>query len=83
MSAVSEKPYIPIPSVGHELGIMFGFIGLFILAFAAYAIAYKIYNKKLQKKEAERVRALKASGWSNEKKEPRDAPLNGVDGTRT
>lgn len=31
-------PFHPAPSVGHELGIMFGFIGFFILSMAVYYV---------------------------------------------
>ena len=30
-----KKPYIPPPSVGHEIGVMFGFIGTSPIAFKA------------------------------------------------
>jgi len=41
-----KKPYVPIPSVGHELGVMFGFIGFFIISFVLYSLAFRRSSRK-------------------------------------
>ncbi|GAB7345670.1 hypothetical protein MBLNU457_3954t1 [Dothideomycetes sp. NU457] len=61
--------YVPPPSVGHELGVMFGFIGAMLVSMGLYAIAWQLGNKRSARKEAERIEALKASGWLKEKME--------------
>jgi hypothetical protein len=62
MSDDPQKPYIPPPSTGHELGIMFGFIGLMIISMVTYGIVWQIGNKRSLKKEQERIEQLKAAG---------------------
>ncbi|KAK8220024.1 hypothetical protein M8818_000440 [Zalaria obscura] len=59
--------YVPPPSIGHEIGIMFGFLAAMALAMTLYGIAWNIGNKRSARKEAERIEALKASGWLKEK----------------
>jgi len=67
--------YVPPPSIGHEMGVMFGFIGLILVVFIGYTIAYNIYYRRLAKADAERTRALKAQGLMDEKT-PLDAPVS-------
>ncbi|GAB7347203.1 hypothetical protein MBLNU459_g3310t1 [Dothideomycetes sp. NU459] len=62
--------YVPPPSVGHEIGVMFGFIGAMALSMALYGVAWNIGNKRSARKEAERIENLKASGWLKEKLPP-------------
>ncbi|KAK5133302.1 hypothetical protein LTR08_007827 [Meristemomyces frigidus] len=69
MSGLGGKGYVPPPSIGHELGIMFGFLGAMALCMIAYSFAWRHGNKVGQKREAERIEAVKASGWLNEKQE--------------
>ncbi|KAF2112963.1 hypothetical protein BDV96DRAFT_648585 [Lophiotrema nucula] len=57
-----DQRYTPPPSVGHEIGVMFGFLGFMALCMIAYGVAWNISNKKIQKKEADRIEKLKASG---------------------
>ncbi|KAF2736030.1 hypothetical protein EJ04DRAFT_562799 [Polyplosphaeria fusca] len=64
-----EHPYRPPPSVGHEIGVMFGFIGFMLLCMVAYGVAWNIGNKKSQKKEADRIEKLRASGLLRREKE--------------
>jgi len=71
----SNSGYVPPPSVGHEIGVMFGFIGLILVVFVGYTIGYKIYYRRLAKTDAERTRALKAQGLMDEKR-PLDAPIS-------
>ncbi|OCK80726.1 hypothetical protein K432DRAFT_425536 [Lepidopterella palustris CBS 459.81] len=63
----STKPYIPPPSTGHEIGVMFGFIGFMLLCTLAYGFVWQISNKRSQQKEADRIDALRASGLLREK----------------
>lgn len=41
-----------------------------LLSMLAYVIGWQFANKAGQRKEAERIEALKASGWLKEKQEP-------------
>ncbi|KAF2806532.1 uncharacterized protein BDZ99DRAFT_466102 [Mytilinidion resinicola] len=61
------KPYIAPPSVGHEIGVMFGFIAFMLLCMVAYGFAWNHGNRISQRKEAERIDALRASGLLREK----------------
>lgn len=36
MASDEYPPYIPMPSLGHELGLMFGFLSLCIVVMGAY-----------------------------------------------
>lgn len=83
--------------LGHEMGIMFGFIGkssafpsplppslllppplsrahiltlivLMLISMALYGVAWQIGNKRSTRIEIERVEALRASGWLDEKR---------------
>ena len=40
------------------------------LSMAGYVVAWQYGNKVGQRREAERIEALKASGWLKEKQEP-------------
>ena len=44
-------------------------IAVFFIVFTSYFIAYRIRNKRFEKKELERMRALKASGAIPDEKE--------------
>ncbi len=41
MSKEINVPFHPGPSLGHELGIMFGFIALFVLATLVYYVMWQ------------------------------------------
>lgn len=45
------------------------------LSMGAYVLAWQYGNKRGQRKEAERIEALKASGWLKEKQDPEDEKL--------
>ncbi|KAL1302379.1 hypothetical protein AAFC00_002782 [Neodothiora populina] len=64
---LEEITYMPPPSIGHEMGIMWGFIATMLLTTLLYGLAWQIGNKRSARIEAERVAALKASGWLDEK----------------
>jgi len=59
--------HVPPPSLGHEFGIMFGFLAIMAISMALYGIAWQVGNKRSTRKEQERIEALKASGWLKEK----------------
>jgi flagellar biosynthesis/type III secretory pathway M-ring protein FliF/YscJ len=44
-------------------------LAVFLLVFTAYFIAYRIRNKRFERKESERMRALKAKGAMPDEKE--------------
>ena len=72
-----SKPYIPPPSIGHEMGIMFGFIAIMLLSMLAYGFAWQIGNKRSAKKEAERIQMLRQSGVLKEEIEAKDIARGG------
>ncbi|KAK4984582.1 hypothetical protein LTR66_008452 [Elasticomyces elasticus] len=67
--AAQTGSYVPPPSVGHEIGVMFGFLAVMALAMVAYGIAWQIGNRRSAREESERVEALRASGFLGEKRE--------------
>lgn len=34
-------PFHPAPSIGHEIGVMFGFIGFFVVAMGVYYVLWQ------------------------------------------
>ncbi|KAK8172089.1 hypothetical protein BKA80DRAFT_306702 [Phyllosticta citrichinensis] len=58
--------YVPAPSTRHELGILFGFLGLMIVCMSVYGLAWNFGNRRSLQKEADRIAALRASGHLNE-----------------
>jgi len=65
----SEKGYVAPPSTGHELGVLFAFVAVFLIVFTTYFIAYRVRNKRFERKERERMGALKAKGAMPDEKE--------------
>jgi hypothetical protein len=57
----------PGPSLGHELGIMFGFITLFVLATVVYYVMWQAGNKRDERTELGRREALAQKGFRTEK----------------
>ncbi|KAK2761488.1 hypothetical protein FQN53_007688 [Emmonsiellopsis sp. PD_33] len=51
-------PYTPITSMGRELGIMFGFIGLSVLTMAGYWYFWQAAQRRNAAKEAARIEEL-------------------------
>jgi hypothetical protein len=41
MASNEYPPYIPMPSLGHELGLMFGFLSLSIVVIGAYVALWR------------------------------------------
>lgn len=50
-------------SIGQEIGVMCGFIVLFILVTAIFSIFWHFKNKRQSTKEAERQRLVNEQGW--------------------
>ncbi|KAJ5178359.1 uncharacterized protein N7500_001058 [Penicillium coprophilum] len=50
-------PYTPMPSLNHELGLMFGFLSLFIVAMGAYIALWRISQTRLCAQDLARRRA--------------------------
>jgi len=51
--------YVPPPSIGHELGVMFGFMGIFLIAMTVYYFVWQARNKKSLREERERIAAVR------------------------
>ena len=41
MADIPEAKFHPAPSIGHELGIMFGFMAVFAISMTVYLIVWK------------------------------------------
>lgn len=63
-----DIPYHAGPGVGHEIGVMLGFMGAMVLGVTLYVIWFQIKNKKLQRKDEERLRMLRSQGLIAEEK---------------
>ena len=50
-------------TIGHEMGIMFGFIGLMLIATVGFAIFWVGKNKRQARLERERQEVLRQAGW--------------------
>ncbi|KAF2104937.1 hypothetical protein NA57DRAFT_71136 [Rhizodiscina lignyota] len=55
--------YVPPPSTGHEIGVMFGFIGAMILSMVLYGVVWQRVTKRNAEKERRRVAAFNEKGW--------------------
>ncbi|MCJ1388198.1 hypothetical protein MMC18_001043 [Xylographa bjoerkii] len=68
MSTVDAPPYTPPPSIGHEIGVMFGFGGIMVVAMCVYMLLWRAGQKRSARKEQERCAALAAKGiYADEK----------------
>ncbi|KAL2222075.1 hypothetical protein M432DRAFT_587982 [Thermoascus aurantiacus ATCC 26904] len=59
---VEFPPYTPMPSLGHELGIMFGFIVACLLTVAVYLVFWQAAQRRNATKERARREELRARG---------------------
>ncbi|MCJ1339708.1 hypothetical protein MMC09_004998 [Bachmanniomyces sp. S44760] len=59
---MADAGYVPPPSVGHEIGVMFGFMGAMLLAMLLYLMLWKAGQKRSQKKEDQRRAVLEQKG---------------------
>ncbi|MCJ1311192.1 hypothetical protein MMC25_004863 [Agyrium rufum] len=55
-------PYVPIPSIGHELGVLFGFASSMVIVMTVYYFMWKAGQKRSAAKEAARREALAQRG---------------------
>ena len=51
-------PYNAGPGTAHEIGVMVGFIGAFIIITALYLIIWRVYNKRSEAREMQRRHIL-------------------------
>ncbi|OBT39722.1 hypothetical protein VE00_09882 [Pseudogymnoascus sp. WSF 3629] len=65
---VAETPKLPMLHANkrQEIGIMVGFIALFIIVAALFSYLWSSKNKRHDKVEVERQRDLKEQGWGME-----------------
>ncbi|CAI7643789.1 unnamed protein product [Penicillium viridicatum] len=47
MASDEYPPYVPMPSLRHELGLMFGFLSLCIVVIGAYVALWRVYQTRL------------------------------------
>ncbi|KAF2681558.1 hypothetical protein K458DRAFT_391940 [Lentithecium fluviatile CBS 122367] len=57
-----QSEYKPPPSIGHEMGVMFGFIVFMLVCSLIYGVVWQNGNKGSQLKETARIEKLRASG---------------------
>ncbi|KAB2576459.1 hypothetical protein BFW01_g10490 [Lasiodiplodia theobromae] len=60
--------YVPMPSLGHELGILFGFLALMLVCMLSYGVMWQVGNRRSLRKEEERIAALRAAGHLKDEK---------------
>ncbi|KAI9795765.1 MAG: hypothetical protein M1833_006858 [Piccolia ochrophora] len=48
--------------LAQELGILFGFVAVFLLSMAAYAVVWRLGQRRSEKKELERRQVLTEQG---------------------
>ena len=51
------------PRLRTQMGILFGFVAIFIVVIIAFGITWRLWNIREEKKEAERKRILIEEGW--------------------
>jgi hypothetical protein len=61
----SNQPTIPIahPRIRTQLGILFGFVGIFIIVIVTFGVMWALYNKRQEKRELARKERLIEEGW--------------------
>ncbi|KXG47844.1 uncharacterized protein PGRI_017140 [Penicillium griseofulvum] len=58
--AIDEYPlYTPMPSLGHELGLMFGFLSLCIVAMVAYIALWRVSQTRIHAQDVARRKAYR------------------------
>ncbi|KAF2240605.1 hypothetical protein BU26DRAFT_525836 [Trematosphaeria pertusa] len=58
----SSIPYHPPPSIGHEIGVMFGGIGAMVVGALLFYVWWHFSLARELKKEEDRVRGLRERG---------------------
>jgi hypothetical protein len=61
----SNQPTIPVahPRIRTQMGILFGFVGIFIVVIVTFGIMWILYNKRQEKRELARKEKLIEEGW--------------------
>ncbi|EAW19186.1 uncharacterized protein NFIA_091450 [Aspergillus fischeri NRRL 181] len=54
----NTPPYTPMPSLGHELGVMFGFIVACLLIMAVYIYFWRAADRRDKQRDKDRQREL-------------------------
>jgi hypothetical protein len=81
----SNQPTIPVahPRIRTQMGILFGFVGIFIVVIVTFGIIWALYNKRQEKREWARKERLIEEGWGvadiggKEKGTDRDVGIGG------
>ncbi|MCJ1464381.1 hypothetical protein MMC07_002994 [Pseudocyphellaria aurata] len=63
----NPPPSHPPPPLGHDLGIMFGFMALFLISMGVYLVVWKAGNRRSEARETARREALGQRGIGGEK----------------
>ncbi|KAJ5770341.1 uncharacterized protein N7511_002392 [Penicillium nucicola] len=58
MAVNTWPPYTPMPSLGHELGLMFGFLALCGVVMGVYVVVWRAFENRLQVQEFARKALL-------------------------
>ncbi|KAL1969714.1 hypothetical protein VTN77DRAFT_8267 [Rasamsonia byssochlamydoides] len=64
---VKYPPYTPMPSLGQELGIMFGFLAACVLTVGVYYVVWQAAQRRAAIKDEARRAELRARGFHNER----------------
>ena len=61
----NNQPTIPPtqPRLRTQMGILFGFVAIFLVVIVAFGITWRLWNIREEKKETERKRVLIEEGW--------------------
>ncbi|KAH8696678.1 hypothetical protein BGW36DRAFT_408487 [Talaromyces proteolyticus] len=62
-----HPPYTPMPSLGHELGIMFGFLAACVLTVGVYYIFWQASQQRAAARDDARRKDLRARGFHHER----------------
>ncbi|KAJ5812891.1 hypothetical protein N7447_009914 [Penicillium robsamsonii] len=68
MAMAEYPPYTPMPSLNHELGLMFGFLSLFVVAMGVYTALWRVFHTRLHAQHLAHRKAYRD-------KTPTQAPL--------
>ncbi|CAI7623700.1 unnamed protein product [Penicillium crustosum] len=60
MASDKYPPYVPMPSLRHELGLMFGFLSLCIVVVGAYIALWRVYQTRLDAQDLTRRKSFRS-----------------------
>ncbi|CAI7603459.1 unnamed protein product [Penicillium discolor] len=60
MASDEYPPYVPMPSLRHELGLMFGFLSLCIVVIGAYVALWRVYQTRLDAQDLARRKSFRS-----------------------